>query len=50
MVLLKLLIGLEFSVGSNIVSADEANPLVLLVFTGVPSHFFEGHDTCWLQG
>ena len=48
--LLKWLIGLEFSVGSNIVSADAANPLVLLGFTGVPSHFFEGHDTCWLQG
>jgi hypothetical protein len=48
--LLKLLIGLEFSIGSNIVSADAANPLVLLVFTGVPSHFIEGHDTCWLQG
>ena len=28
--------------------ADAATPLVLLVFTGVPSHFFEGHDTCWL--
>ena len=48
--LLNLLIGLEFSVGSNIVSADAATSLVLLVFTGVPSHFFEGHDTCWLQG
>ena len=48
--LLKLLIGLEFFVGSNIVSADAATSLVLLVFTGVPSYFFEGHDTCWLQG
>jgi hypothetical protein len=48
--LLKLMTGLEISVGSNIVSADAATPLVLLVLTGVPSHFFKGHDTCWLQG
>jgi hypothetical protein len=47
--LLKLLIGLEFSVGLNIASANAATPLALLGFTGVLSNFFEGHDTCWLQ-
>jgi hypothetical protein len=41
---------LEFSVGSSIISADAATSLVLLVFTGVPSHFFEGHDSGVTRG